>query len=126
MAYTMRRWTIGQLSPLLGQSARSAIGGRFQQEVDLNSLFKDVAHEYVEMASVPSQMRHLVDRAMRIAKSERTVTCIIVPNDLQELDAEPPARAHATIHSGTGYSTPHVVPSRADLQCAADILNQGK
>src|SRR6202142_120294 len=65
---------------IVGQSARSAIGGRFQQEVDLISLFKDVAHEYVEMASVPSQMRHLVDRAIRIAKSERTVTCIIVPN----------------------------------------------
>ena len=87
---------------IVGQSARSAIGGRFQQEVDLVSLFKDVAHEYVEMASVPSQMRHLVDRAIRIAKSERTVTCIIVPNDLQELDAEEPKRAHATIHSSTG------------------------
>ena len=90
------------------------------------SLFKDVAHEYVEMASVPSQMRHLVDRAIRIAKSERTVTCIIMPNDLQQLDAEAPERAHATIHSGMGYSTPHVIPAKADLQRAADILNQGK
>ena len=53
---------------IVGQSARSAIGGRFQQEVDLLSLFKDVAHEYVETASVPAQMRHLVDRAVRIAK----------------------------------------------------------
>ena len=111
---------------IVGQSARSAIGGRFQQEVDLVSLFKDVAHEYVEMASVPSQMRHLVDCAIRIARSERTVTCIIVPNDLQELDAEEPKRAHATIHSSTGYSTPQVVPAKADLQRAADILNQGK
>src|SRR5277367_5235421 len=70
---------------IVGQAARAAMGGRFQQEVDLLSLFKDVAHEYAEMASVPSQMRHLVDRAMRIAKSERTVTCIILPNDLQVL-----------------------------------------
>lgn len=111
---------------IVGQAARSAIGGRFQQEVDLISLFKDVAHEYVEMASVPSQMRHLVDRAIRIAKSERTVTCIIVPNDLQVLDAEEPQRAHATIHSGLGYLTPHVIPAKADLQRAADLLNQGK
>jgi pyruvate dehydrogenase (quinone) len=111
---------------IVGQAARTAIGGRFQQEVDLVSLFKDVAHEYVEMASVPSQMRHLVDRAIRIAKSERTVTCIIIPNDLQELAAEEPARAHGTIHSGTAYSTPLVIPAKKDLQHAADILNEGK
>jgi pyruvate dehydrogenase (quinone) len=87
---------------IVGQAARAAIGGDFQQEIDLLNLFKDVAHEYVEMALVPSQMRHLVDRALRIAKSERTVTCIILPNDLQELDAEEPPRAHATIHTSLG------------------------
>jgi pyruvate dehydrogenase (quinone) len=111
---------------IVGQSARPAIGGRFQQEVDLVSLFKDVAHEFVEIGSVPSQMRHLIDRAIRIARSERTVTCIILPNDLQVLDAEEPAHAHATIHSALGYLTPHVIPTKADLERAADILNQGK
>jgi pyruvate dehydrogenase (quinone) len=111
---------------IIGQAARAAIGGDFQQEVDLVSLFKDVAHEYVVMASVPSQVRHLVDRALRIAKSERTVTCIILPNDLQGLDAEEPRRAHATIHSSTGYSTPRVIPGEADLQSAADLLNEGR
>ena len=111
---------------IVGQSARSAMGGRFQQEVDLMSLFKDVAHEYVEMASVPSQMRHLVDRAIRIAKSERTVTCIIMPNDLQQLDAKAPERAHATIHSGLGYSTPHVIPAKADLQRAGGYPQPGQ
>jgi hypothetical protein len=55
---------------------------RNQQEVDLLSLFKDVANEYAHMASVPAQLRHLVDRGVRIAKAERTVTCIIIPNDL--------------------------------------------
>jgi pyruvate dehydrogenase (quinone) len=112
---------------IVGQSARAAMGGEFQQEVDLLSLFKDVAHEYVHMATTPEQMRHLVDRAMRIARAERTVTCIIMPNDVQELDAvaEPP-RAHATVHSGLGYSAPRVVPYDADLQRAADILNAGE
>jgi pyruvate dehydrogenase (quinone) len=110
---------------IVGQSARAAIGGRFQQEVDLLSLFKDVAHEYVETASVPAQVRHLVDRAVRIAKSERTVTCIIMPHDLQEMDAQEPARVHGTIHSSPAYSTPLVVPRKKDLQQAADILNQG-
>jgi pyruvate dehydrogenase (quinone) len=112
---------------IVGQSARAVLGGEFQQEVDLISLFKDVAHEYVFMATTPEQVRHLVDRAVRIARAERTVTCIIFPNDVQELDAvrEPP-RTHATIHSGVGYIAPKVVPYEADLQKAADILNTGE
>src|SRR3569832_1185203 len=90
---------------IVGQQARSALGGDYQQEVDLISLFKDVASEYVHMATVPAQIRHLVDRAIRIALVERTVTCIIIPNDLQECDAEPvPPHKHSTIHSGIGYT----------------------
>jgi pyruvate dehydrogenase (quinone) len=112
---------------IVGQSARAALGGSFQQEVDLVSLFKDVAGDYVHMASTPEQVRHLVDRAVRIAKAERTVTCIILPNDVQELDAvEKPPRVHATIHSGLGDSIPRVIPADADLRRAADILNAGK
>src|SRR5689334_12652169 len=96
---------------IVGQQARSALGGHYQQEVDLITLFKDVAHEYVHMASSPVQIRHLVDRAMRIAKAERTVTCIIIPKDVQEMDAvEEPPHAHGTVHSGIGYSSPRVVP----------------
>ena len=111
---------------IVGQQARAALGGSYQQEVDLISLFKDVAHEYVHMASTPEQVRHLVDRAMRIAKVERTVTCIILPNDVQELDAvEKPPRKHGTIHSGIGVSLPHVVPREEDLRRAAEVLNAG-
>src|SRR5207244_13488349 len=92
---------------IVGQQARAALGGSYQQEADLRSLFKDVAHEYVQMATVPAQMRHLVDRAVRITLAERTVTCIIVPNDLQEMSAvETPEHAHGTVHSSTGYSQP--------------------
>lgn len=111
---------------IVGQSARAAMGGNYQQEVDLVSLFKDVAGEYVHMATVPAQVRHLIDRAFRIAQSERTVTCIVVPNDLQELDYERPAYAHSTIHSGRHYSRPVVVPEMQDLQKAADFLNAGE
>src|SRR5689334_12787060 len=68
---------------IVGQQARAALGGDYQQEIDLGSLFKDVAREYVQMAIEPSQIRHLIDRAARIALAERTVTCVIVPNDLQ-------------------------------------------
>jgi pyruvate dehydrogenase (quinone) len=112
---------------IVGQQARSALGGHYQQEVDLVSLFKDVAGAYVQMASSPAQVRHLVDRAIRIARAERTVTCVIVPNDVQEMEAvEKPERAHGTIHSGIGYASPRVVPKEADLQQAADILNAGE
>jgi pyruvate dehydrogenase (quinone) len=112
---------------IVGQQARSALGGSYQQEVDLRTLFKDVAHEFVEMATEPAQVRHLVDRAVRIALDQRTVTCVIVPNDLASTDAvTSPPRKHGTVHSSVGYSRPVVVPTRADLGRAADVLNAGE
>jgi pyruvate dehydrogenase (quinone) len=111
---------------IVGQQARTALGGHYQQEVDLISLFKDVAGDYVHMCSDPMQTRHLVDRAMRIAQSEQTVTCIIFPNDVQELPFVEPARAHGTIHSALGYNRPSVIPDNNHLAQAADILNEGK
>jgi pyruvate dehydrogenase (quinone) len=111
---------------IVGQQARAALGGSYQQEVDLVSLFKDVAHEYVHMACVPQQMRHLVDRAIRTALAERTVTCIILPIDLQELPCEEPVRQHGTVHSGAGWRSPRVIPETKDLQEAADVLNAGE
>jgi len=112
---------------IVGQAARSALGGDYQQEVDLVSLFKDVAHEYVHMATVPAQMRHLVDRAMRIARDQRTVTCLILPHDLQELEAvDKPPREHGTVHSGIGFAGRHVLPAEAELRAAAELLNAGQ
>ena len=112
---------------LVGQAASTAIGGDYQQEVDLVSLFKDVAHDFVHVATHPGQVRHLIDRAMRIAMERRAVTCVIFPNDVQDLPAvtEPP-RAHGTIHSGIGYTSHAVVPGEDALRSAADVLNQGK
>jgi len=112
---------------IVGQQAQTALGGSYQQEVDLVSLFKDVAHEYVHMATDPAQIRHLVDRALRIAAAERTVTCLIIPNDLQELDAVPdPPRAHGTVHSGLGYARSRPVAPDDELRRAADVLNAGE
>jgi pyruvate dehydrogenase (quinone) len=112
---------------IVGQQARPALGGNYQQEVDLLSLFKDVAHEYVHTAMDASQIRHLVDRAFRIALAERTPTCIIMPNDLQEDDAvEEPPHAHATVHSSSGWTRTRPVPGSADLERAAAILNEGE
>ena len=112
---------------IVGQQKRSGLGGDYQQEVDLISLFKDVASEYVHMATTPAQVRHLVDRAVRIALEHRTVTCIIFPNDLQEMEAVPtPPREHGTVHSGIGRSGHGLVPHESELRAAADILNAGE
>src|SRR5207302_11083408 len=99
---------------IVGQQARLGLGGNYQQEVDLTTLFKDVAHEFVQMATEAGQVRHLIDRAMRIALAERTVTCVIVPNDLQMEEAVPvPPHAHGTVHSSPGYERPRVLPSES-------------
>jgi pyruvate dehydrogenase (quinone) len=111
---------------IVGQTSRMAMGGSFQQEVDLQSLFKDVASEFVQTAMAPAQIRHLVDRAFRTALAERTVTCIIIPNDLQEEPYSDPPHEHATIHSGIGWTSPRVIPQETELRRAAEVLNAGE
>jgi pyruvate dehydrogenase (quinone) len=112
---------------IVGQSATTAMGGAYQQEVDLQTLFKDVAHNYVTTVMAPASIRHSIDRAFRIALDERCVTCVIVPKDLQEENApEKQEHAHNTIHSSVGYARPRVVPRDEDLRRAADVLNAGE
>ncbi|MBV9136586.1 MAG: thiamine pyrophosphate-requiring protein, partial [Hyphomicrobiales bacterium] len=110
---------------IAGQQARDALGGHYQQELDLVSMFKDVASDFVQQASTPAQLRHLVDRAVRIALGRKTVTAIVIPNDLQEMEYAEPRRKHGTVHSGLGYTPPKTIPYEADLQRAAQVLNEG-
>ncbi len=112
---------------IVGQAARCAMGSDYQQEVDLHSLFKDVAREYVHEVMSPVQVRHVIDRAFRIARCERTVTCLIFPKDIQMAKAvETPPHAHDTAQSSIAYSVPRVVPTERDLRAAADVLNAGR
>src|SRR6195952_5029918 len=111
---------------IVGQQARTAIGASYQQEVDLQTLFKDVAGDYVIQASVPGQIRHMIDRAVRIASARRVVTCIILPNDLQLMPYDDPPFAHGATHTGIGYAMPAKLPDQSTLQEAAAILNSGK
>lgn len=112
---------------IIGQQRRTALGGNYQQEVDLISLFKDVAGDYVQMLTHPAQARQVVDRAIRIAIAKRTVTAVIIPSDLQEEPAlrEPP-REHGYMVTGTGLPHSRLIPQQAELIKAADILNAGK
>jgi len=110
---------------ILGQTNRSAMGGSYQQEVDLLSLFKDVASDYVQMVTVPEQIPNVLDRAIRIALTRRVPTAVIVPNDVQELDYSPPEHAFKMVPSSLDVTTPSAVPDGAALRRAADVLNAG-
>lgn len=112
---------------IVGQQARTALGSDYQQEVDLITLFKDVARHHVHMCSVPVQARHLIDRAIRIAQAERCVTCVIFPSDVQTEDAvEPAERQHGTTVSGIGRIRARISPHEDELRRAADLLNAGE
>jgi pyruvate dehydrogenase (quinone) len=111
---------------IVGQQATTALGGEYQQEIDLISLYKDVAHEYVHMATTPLNVRTQIDMAFRIAIARRTVTCVIIPNDVQSEPMQSPPRKHGTVVTGVGYTAPKIVPKPEDLRRAADLLNAGK
>lgn len=110
---------------IVGQQARISMGSDYQQEVDLQTLMKDVS-DYTQTLMAPAQARHVIDRALRIAHSKRTVTCVIVPNDLQDAPMEDPPAAHGATFSGVGYRAPEQVPAEQDLDAAAEILNAGE
>src|SRR5207248_5194229 len=112
---------------IVGQQAATALGGHYQQEIDLVALFKDVASEYLTMVTEPAQLPMAVDRAMRIAAAERTVTCLIFPNDVQEKEAaERPPHEFKMVPGSVGFAWPRVVPPEPELLQAAGILNEGE
>lgn len=110
---------------IVGQQGRTSLGGAYQQEIDLCSLYKDVACEYVQQVMVPEQLPNLLDRAMRIAKARRTVTALIVPGDLQEAEYSPPQHAFKMVPSSLGMSSATAAPEQTDLRRAAEVLNAG-
>ncbi len=112
---------------IVGQTKRMSLGGDYQQEVDLQTLFKDVAHQFCQTCMHPAQARTLIDRAMRIAQATRSVTCVVFPNDVQEDDAIDAApREHGAVYTGVGYAASRIVPADTELDRAAEILNTGK
>jgi len=115
-------------TPLLaicGQAEATVRGASYQQELNLDRMFADVA-EFVQEVSHPAQLPHVIDRAIRLAIARRGPSAIIIPKDVQEQAFEEPKRAHGFTRSGPGYSRPAVVPAEAELRRAAEILNSGK
>ncbi|MGH9106719.1 MAG: thiamine pyrophosphate-requiring protein, partial [Acidimicrobiales bacterium] len=111
---------------IVGQTSRSALGGSYQQEVQLSSLFKDCCHQFVEVAMVPEQFPNLVDRAIRTAITTRSPTCVIVPSDLQEAEWSAPEHAFKQVPSSLGFSPALLAPDDEAVRAAADILNSGE
>lgn len=111
---------------IVGQTSRSAMGGSYQQEVDLLSLYKDVASEYLQMVTVPEQLPNVLDRAIRIALAERAPTAIIIPSDVQELEYSAPTHSFKMVPSSIGVDWPTAVPDDAAVIRAAEVLNAGE
>ncbi len=111
---------------IVGQTERSAMGGSYQQEVDLLTLFKDVCSDYVQMCTVPQQLPNLIDRAIRIALTEHAPTCLIFPSDVMELQYEPPGHEFKQVPSSLGLAQPTVRPSDDGLRAAAELLDSGE
>lgn len=111
---------------IIGQTNRTAMGGSYQQEVDLLSLYKDVASEYVQMVMSPEQLPNVLDRAIRTALTERAPTAIIVPLDVQEMDYTPPSHEFKMVPSSLGISPPQVGADGDAVHRAAAILNEGQ
>jgi len=111
---------------IVGQTDRTAMGGSYQQEVDLQSLFKDVAGDYVQTVMVPEQLPNVLDRAMRVAMAERAPTAVIIPGDVQELEYSAPTHEFKMVPSSTWMAWPRTVPDDAAVRQAADILNAGE
>jgi pyruvate dehydrogenase (quinone) len=111
---------------IVGQQKRMALGGHFQQEIDPQTLYKDVASDYVHYCMAPTQAAHLVDRAFRIAQTARTVTAIIVPDDVAEAEYQEPPRAHGAVYSGGAVTMPRIIPQDDEVRRAAEVLNEGQ
>jgi pyruvate dehydrogenase (quinone) len=110
---------------IVGQTSRSAMGGSYQQEVDLLSLFKDVASDYVQMVTVPEQLPNVLDRAIRVAIAERAPTAIIIPSDVQELPYSAPTHAFKMVPSSIGVDWSTTTADDRGIAKAAEILNAG-
>jgi pyruvate dehydrogenase (quinone) len=111
---------------IVGQTNRSAMGGSYQQEVDLMSLFKDVASDYVQMVTVPEQLPNVLDRAIRVAMTQRVPTALIIPSDVQELPYSPPTHDFKMVPSSLGIEWPAIAPDDDAIARVAAILNEGK
>lgn len=110
---------------IAGQAETTVRGASYQQELNLDRIFADVA-DYVQEVTAPAQVRHVTDRSIRSALARNGVGVVVLPKDVQDEPYSDPKVAHGFTRSGPGYVRPRIVPQPSELRRAADILNAGK
>ena len=110
---------------LVGQQLRSVLGSEYQQEVNLERLFADVAAQYATTVVAPEQVPAAIDQAFRTALATRTPTVVILPHDVQTSPAAEPSAEHGHVTTAAEYRPPRVVPASDDLDAAASVLGSG-
>ena len=112
---------------ITGHTFHDLIGTAFQQDVDLDKLYMDVAH-YNQRVMGPAHVNNVVDEAVRTALAYRTVSHLTVPKDIQEWKSSDDKRSDMNVkgHSGAVWAPAYPHPPRQLLQQAADVINQGR
>jgi pyruvate dehydrogenase (quinone) len=110
---------------LVGQQLRSVLGSEYQQEVNLERLFADVAAQYATTVVAPEQVPAAIDQAFRTALATRTPTVVIVPHDVQSSPASEPDGEHGEVATAAEYRAPRVLPAAEDVDAAASVLRSG-
>ena len=111
---------------IIGQQARSVLGAGYMQEVNLSTLFGDVASRFTQLVSSPEQIPFVIDKAFRTALATRSPVVVIIPHDVQNASAEPPAHEHGRINTNPGFWAANVLPHEEDLRAAAKLLSAGQ
>lgn len=111
---------------IIGQQHRSVLGSGYMQEIDLRTLFSDVASQFITEVVAPEQVPMAIDRAFRTALDTRSPAVVIVPHDVQSSPGPDLPHEHGVVVTSTGFEPPLVRPSPAQLQSAAELINAGE
>lgn len=109
---------------IVGQQTRTVLGSGYTQEIDLATLYKDVASEFVQLVSTPEQVPMVLDRAFRAALTTRSPCAVIIPHDIQS--AASPEHEQGIVVTAPEWWPARLVPREEDLDAAANILNSGE
>lgn len=110
---------------ITGHTFHDLIGTHYQQDVDLDKLYMDVA-AYNQRVTGPDHMTNVLDEAIKTALAYRTVAHITIPKDVQDWNSESKrSPANVQQHSADLFAAAIPAPSQEQLARAAAIVNQG-
>ncbi len=110
---------------IVGQQSRPSLGSDYQQEIDLEALFAEVAC-YREEVATPVQVRPVMDRAIRSALAKSGPAVVIVPHDVQQMSLDEPDGVHAQIPTAALWQPPRTTAPDAQIKEAAALLDASR